>query len=306
MNNILFPKNLKNGDTIGIIAPSRPIYDIEKQINSGTKLLTNLGYKVVFGKNIGKHSYYSAGRPKERADDLNKMFLDLKINMILCATGGISSSQIIPYIDFDAISKNPKPLVGYSDNTNLLLSIYQQTGLVIFHGPNLRELAGLTKKALDILFNLASDSKRNVPLSEGFEVIQEGKAEGKLIGGNLYLMSGLLGTTYFPNLDNSILFWEDIGVAPAMLHQELMHLKLAKALDKVSAIVIGNLADCNDKKHKNDNRPISEIIVEVINNVKIPIIKVDSFGHDVSNFFTYPIGLNAKINTAKKYFSLEP
>lgn len=292
------------GDTIGIIAPSRPIYDIKKQINAGTKALTDLGYKVVFGKNTKKHSYYSAGSPKERADDLNKMFLNPKIGMILCATGGISSNQIIPYINFDAISKNPKPFVGYSDNTTLLLAVYQQTGLVTFHGPNLRELAGLTKKALDTLFDLVSSSKRNVPLSEGFEVIQDGVAEGKLIGGNLYLMSELLGTPYFPNLDNAILFWEDTGVSPAMLHQELMRLKLAEALDNISAVVIGHLADCNDKKHKNDDRPISEIVVEVVGNAKIPIIKVESFGHNVSNFFTYPIGLTAKIDSSLKYFSL--
>ncbi len=303
--NTLLPKKIKQGDTIGIIAPSRPIYNIDDKIKAGIKTLQALGYKVVLGKNLQKQFYYSAGTAQERADDLNEMFSNQEIDMILCATGGITSNQILPYIDFETIRKNPKPFIGYSDITTLLLAIYEKTGLVTFHGPDLSDFAKLTKDAQDFLFSLLSGEKENISLPNNMEVIQEGSANGKLVGGNLYLLDGLLGTPYFPPTDNSILFWEETGSSPAMINQELMHLKLSGALDKVSAIVIGHLSDCKDKKYENENRPIAEIIIEIINKKEIPIIKVDFFGHDINNFYTFPIGLKAKIDTDKKHFSLE-
>jgi muramoyltetrapeptide carboxypeptidase len=185
------------------------------------------------------------------------------------------------------------------------LSIYKKTGLITFHGPDLSDFASLSENARNFLFDILSGKKENLILSENIEVIQEGVAAGELIGGNIYLINGLLGTPYFPNLENSIFFWEETSVSPAMINQELIHLKLAGELNKVSAIVIGHLSDCDDKKYKDENRSINEIIVEVVNNDKIPIIKVDSFGHDINNFYAFPIGLNAKIDTAKKHFSLE-
>ncbi|MFA7253488.1 MAG: LD-carboxypeptidase [Patescibacteria group bacterium] len=305
MNDILLPKKICKGDTIGIIAPSRPVYNIEEKIKKGAEVLEDMGYKVVFGRNIKKQLYYSAGTPQERADDLNEMFSNPKISMILCATGGITSNQLLPYIDFDIIKNNPKPFIGYSDITTLLLAIYKKTGLVTFHGPDLSDIAGLNKDALQFLFNLLSGEIKNKTLSQDIEIIQEGTAIGKLIGGNIYLINGLLGTPFSPSLDGSIFFWEETGVPPAMVHQELMHLKLAGALDDIRGIVIGHLSDCIDNKYENENRSINEIIIEVINNKNIPIIKVDSFGHDINDFYTFPIGLNAEIDTVKKYFSLK-
>lgn len=305
MNDILLPRKICKGDTVGIIAPSRPIYNIEDKIKKGTEVLENLGYKVVLSRNIRKQLYYSAGTPQERADDLNEMFSNHEISMILCATGGITSNQILPYIDFEAIKNNPKPLIGYSDITTLLLAIYKKTGLITFHGPDLSDIANLNRDTLEFMFNLLSGEIENKTLSSEMEVIQEGTAIGKLIGGNIYLINGLLGTKFFPVLDDSVLFWEETGVPPAMIHQELMHLKLAGALDNIRGLVIGHLSDCTDNKYENENRSVNEIVVEVVDNKNLPIIKVDSFGHDINNFYTFPIGLNAEIDTVKKYFSLK-
>ena len=305
MNEVLLPAKLEKGDNIGIVAPSRPVYAVKEKVEKGAEILLQMGYGVKFSQNFNKQSYYSAGSTHERTDDLNQMFANPDIGMIMTATGGISSNQLLPYLDFELIKKNPKPFVGYSDITTLLLTIYQKTGLVTFHGPDLADFSGLDQKSRDFLFALVGGNLLPGSSLGKIKVIQEGKAVGKLIGGNLYLIGSLLGTEYFPDFDNAILFWEETGESPAKIHQELMHLKLAGVFDNLAGIIIGYLSDCTDKKYEEENRPIADIMIEVLGNKDVPVIKVDSFGHDLTSFYTFPIGLNAQIDTRENSFSIK-
>jgi muramoyltetrapeptide carboxypeptidase len=296
------PERLKVGDTIGIIAPSRPIN--EKEILPCIKILETRGFKVKFGKNIYKKSYYSAGSTKERASDLNTMFKDKKVKAIMCATGGIVSNQLLDLIDYEIIKKNPKIFIGYSDITILLLAIHKKTGLITFHGPNLHSLKKLDKEAENFLFDLLMGKKSQYYLPSEMEIIKKGKAKGKLLGGNLFLIDSLLGTKYTPTYNNKIWFWEEVGDSPASLDQKLNQFKLSGNLKNISAMVIGNLTDCIDKKYKEDNRPINEIILELTKEYNFPIIKVPYFGHNVSNFYTFPIGIASEINTETNEFKM--
>ena len=296
------PERLKVGDTIGIIAPSRPIN--EKEILPCIKILEARGFKVKFGKNIYKKSYYSAGSAKERASDLNSMFKDKKVKAIMCATGGIVSNQLLDLIDYETIKKNPKIFIGYSDITVLLLAIHKKTGLITFHGPNLHSLKKLTKETENFLFDLLMGKKSQYCLPSKMEIIKKGKAKGKLLGGNLYLIDSLLGTKYTPTYNNKIWFWEEVGDSPASLDQKLNQFKLSGNLKNISAMIIGNLADCIDKKYKEDNRPINEIILELTKEYNFPIIKVPYFGHNVSSFYAFPIGITSEINTETNEFKM--
>jgi len=296
------PERLKVGDTIGIIAPSRPIN--EKEILPCIKILETRGFKVKFGKNIYKKSYYSAGSTKERASDLNTMFRDKKVKAIMCATGGIVSNQLLDLINYETIKKNPKIFIGYSDITVLLLAIHKKTGLIAFHGPNLHSLKKLTKEAENFLFDLLMGKKSQYYLPSEMEIIKKGKAKGKLLGGSLYLINSLLGTKYTPKYNKKIWFWEEVGDSPASLDQKLNQFKLSGNLKNISAMIIGNLANCIDKKYKEDNRPINEIILELTKEYNFPIIKVPYFGHNVSNFYTFPIGISSEINTETNEFKM--
>lgn len=289
------PERLKVGDTIGIIAPSRPVD--KKKVLMGIKILESRGFKVKLGKNLYKKSYYSAGTAKERVSDLNAMFKDKEVKAIICAAGGISATQIIDLIDYEAIKKKPKIFLGYSDITVLLLAIHGKTGLVTFHGSTLHGLRRLSKSAKDFLFDLLMGKESQYSLPLKMEVIKKGKANGKLIGGNIHLSNSLVGTEYSPKYNNSIWFWEESGENPASLSQKLYQFKLSGNLDKISGMVIGNLAGCVDKKYKEDNRPIKDILLEVTKEYSFPIIKVPYFGHDVNNFYTFPIGIDAEIDT---------
>ncbi|MFA5729793.1 MAG: LD-carboxypeptidase [Candidatus Paceibacterota bacterium] len=296
------PKKLKIGDTIGVIAPSRPIN--EKEILPCIKILENRGFKVKLGKNLYKKSYYSAGSAKERASDLNAMFKDKKVKAIMCASGGAASNQLLDLIDYESIKNNPKIFIGYSDITVLLLAIYSKTGLITFHGPNLHSLKKLDKKAEEFLFEILTEKKKEYVFPGKIEIIKKGKARGILIGGNIHLSNSLLGTKYTPTYNKKIWFWEDLGESPASLDLKLNQFKLSGNLKNISAMIIGNLSDCIDKKHKEDNRPINEIILELTKEYNFPIIKVTYFGHNVSNFYTFPIGVMSEIDTKTSEFRI--
>lgn len=298
------PERLKIGDTIGIIAPSRPVINNKEEINAGIKILEEKGFKVKLGKNLYKRSYYSAGSPKERASDLNAMFKDKKVKAIICATGGITSNQLLDIIDYEAIEKNPKIFLGYSDITTLLLSIHKKTGVITFHGTDLCDLSKLNRKSKDFLFDMLMGKESQYTLPSEMSVLKEGRAKGKLLGGNLILSNSLLGTKYLPSYSGAIWFWEVLGESPASLDQKLHHFKLSGNLEKISAIIIGNLSGCKDKRHKEDNRPIKEIVLELTKEYDFPIIKVSYFGHDISNFYTFPIGISSEINTASGEFRI--
>lgn len=298
------PKRLETGDTIGIIAPSRPITHIGEEINAGIKILEGRGFKLKLGKNLDKKSYYSAGSAKERAADLNAMFKDKNVKAIICATGGITSNQLLDLIDYEVIKRNPKIFLGYSDTTTLLLSIYKKAGVVTFHGTDLCDLGKQDKEAQDFLFDMLMGKKSQYSLPAEIKILKKGKAKGKLLGGNLHLGNDLFGTKYAPSYNNAIWFWEEAGECPAFLDHKLNQFKLSGNLDKISAMVIGHLSDCVDKKYGEDNRPIDEIVLELTKGYTFPIIKVSYFGHDTSSFYAFPIGVGAEIDTSHGGFKI--
>jgi len=298
------PERLKRGDTIGIIAPSMSIVNIKKDVDEGIKILEDLGFKIKLGNNLYQKSYYSSGNAQERASDLNTMFLDKNVKAIMCAEGGITSNQILDFINYDLIKSNPKIFIGYSDITTLLLAINKKTRLVVFHGANLRDLKKLSEASKTFLFDMLTGERKEYLLPDGMEIIKKGEAKGKLIGGNIHLSNSLLGTKYSATCNKKIWFWEEIGESPASLDQKLNHFKLSQNLKNISAMIIGNLSDCIDKKYKEDNRPIKDIVLDLTKEYNFPIIKVSYFGHNIPDFYTFPIGVASELNTETYNFKI--
>ncbi len=297
-------KTLQLGDTIGIIAPSRPMRPYEKEIYQGIENLKKMGFKIKLGKNLDQQFYYSAGTPEQKANDLNEMFADAEVQAIICATGGSSANQILELIDYDLVKNNPKIFLGYSDITTLLLALNAKTGLVTFHGPDAYEFSHITKEAQDFFLSLTAGKAGTYSYPKKMRVLKAGKAEGALLGGNLSILNALIEGEYAPDFDGAILFWEETNLSPAMLDCKLHELKIAGVLARISGMVIGHLSECVDKKYPEDNRPIDEIVLAVTKQYDFPIIQVDYFGHDITNFYTIPIGTKARIDTEKMEFKL--
>ncbi len=293
-------EKLKKGDEIGLIAPSRFTFGFKKELDEGKKILTDLGFKIIQGKNINKRIGNSAGAIEEKVDDLHEMLRRERVKAIFCALGGDSTNQILEHIDYKLFKKYPKIILGFSDITYLLLAIYKKTGLLTFHGPNLKDLSSYNKKTISFFINLLEYSSTNKKISypNSMNIIKDGKAKGKLIGGNLFVINSLLKTKYCPDLKDAILFFEDIDESIASIEFQLYQLRLSGILNKIAGIVIGHI-ETNLKKSE-----LKKIITQITYDLNIPIIKVDYFGHHSKNFLIFPIGAKILLDTKNKEFSL--
>jgi muramoyltetrapeptide carboxypeptidase len=282
------PRRLEPGDTIGVIAPAGPV--AQEEIQPTIELLNGKGYHVYEAPNLFNRKGYLAGHDEARLDDLHSMFSDNSINAVFCARGGYGTTRILDKIDYDLVLDNPKIIVGYSDITALLLAILHKTELVTFHGPVLRDLIHDDNDNLGDFLDLASSrTPRIVDLSGGM-VIKPGKAMGMVIGGNLSIISSLIGTPFMPMMKGAILFIEDRGEPIYRIDRMLSHLRLSGIFDDLSGLIAGRFVDCGDISD------INELIRDFTSGMDIPVINGLLVGHDVENK-TIPIGINAELDT---------
>jgi len=300
----IVPKALKKGDTIGLIAPG---YTFSDNILVETiTTLEDLGYKVYYTNRIlGRYGYFS-NSDKERAADINHMFANTSVDGILCIRGGYGCTRIMDMIDYKLISENPKALIGFSDVTALLNGIHKLTGLVTFHGPvgstlnnsysltSLKHIIRKPKKKLVIKNPVITEENINKPEYDRY-VITSGKAEGQLCGGSLTLINALIGTPHEIDFTNKIVCIEDVEEAPYRIDRMLTQLIEGKTLKSASGIIFGVCAGCNDSSNPNSFN-LKEVLIDRIKPLGIPAVYGMGFGHVKQNF-TFPIGINASIDT---------
>ena len=206
------PPALKEGDSIGIFSPSEPLTpERQRRLEKGIELLESLGFKVVVGRNVFKSYYYMAGKPEERIEDFHNLIVNPNIKAIMTSWGGRSTNQLISLIDYDLVRQHPKIISGFSDSTNLINAIYTITGLITFHGPNVvGKLAEGPHTTIEYFKKAFIKGEIGVVKSQlPPKCLRSGKAEGRLIGGNLTCFDlGLIGTPYQPNFKDTIFFWE--------------------------------------------------------------------------------------------------
>ena len=294
---MIIPEKLKIGDTIGVIAPSSPIIgDNVEELNQAKKIIENLGFKVKYSKNIFSNTNNYSATAKEKADDINEMFADKDIKMIWCAKGGNNSNSTFGYIDYDNIKRNPKIICGFSDITSLTNMITEKTELVTFSGTNFKTVAtDETDYSLkEVLKRFVDGSLELGVKGEEYKIIQQGVAEGQLIGGNLNLTSGMVAGKYSIDFTNKILFLEELGfeTEPAMASNFLYYMKQNGVFDKVKGIWLGNYTHESGIK-------LEDILLDTIGDeFKGPIIKSENFGH-IDRKTVIPIGTEARIDTNK-------
>lgn len=287
---ILKPLRLNPGDTISVIAPAGPVDPSE--ILPGMDRLRAMGFKVLPAPHLYERKEYLAGDDTARLQDFHSAFNNKEVKAIFCARGGYGTLRLLPRIRFAAIRRNPKILVGYSDVTSLLLSVYKKTGLVTFHGPTVREYSKNSGNNLDTLIRLlTSDQPCNFGLNDAI-VLREGRAEGRLIGGNLTLICHLAGTRHMPDPRGAILFIEDKGEPPYRIDRMLTHLRLCGFFKNLSGVIAGQFEDCGE------NFRVDELLLDALGSVDIPVVCGFPIGHGRQNL-TLPMGLPAILDTER-------
>lgn len=296
----MIPSKLKKGDTIGVIAPSNYIEkDDLEYINASIALMEASGFKVKFGKYVFEDTLGYGTSPEKRATDINWAFKDDEVKAIMCVKGGEDSNTTLDYIDYEMIKKHPKIICGFSDNTSILNAIHEKTGLVTYHGPTFKSLTswetGYAYKQFIKTFVEDTGSLIMGEPEDEYTTIQAGQDTGELVGGNLSLFTKLVCGKYAVNLQDKILFLEELGfeAAPEMVNSNIYYLKQNGVFDRIAGLWIGNY-----------EHPSKVSIEKIIKNAigdeyKFPIIKSDNFGH-IDKKIIIPIGTKAEINTNEK------
>ena len=295
---MIIPKRLEKGDVIGVVAPSNPIVgDNIEEIERAKEIITELGYKVKYSKNLFSNTNKYSSTAEEKAEDINEMFADKEVKMIWCAKGGENSNSTFDYLDYNLIKKNPKIICGYSDITSITNVISAKTGLVTFSGTNFKTIATdeTEYSLMEIIKRLEQGSLEIGTSIDSYTTIRSGYAEGELIGGNLSLMKGLVAGKYAVNFKNKILFLEELGIetGPALVSNHLYYMKQNKIFDQIKGLWIGNYTHESEIK-------LEDILLDTIKDeYNIPIIKSENFGH-IERKTVIPIGTKAIINTSRE------
>ncbi len=297
------PAALKKGDTIGLVCPAYSAF-IREEVTIAMESLEAMGFKVLRGKHIFDRYGYLAGKDEDRAADINEMFGNKKVDAIMAMHGGWGCARILPLLDYELIKKNPKIFIGYSDITALLLGIYSQTGLVTFHGP----VGSATWNAFSVdyfkntliegnatkMTNPVRKGDALVPMDDRIYTINSGKATGKLIGGNLTVLSHILGSKYVPDFKGAILFIEDVQEETYRIDRMITQLKLAGILGQISGFVFGKCTNC-PPSNGYGALTIEDIFEDHIKPLKIPAFSGAMIGH-IKDKFTVPVGIEATID----------
>jgi muramoyltetrapeptide carboxypeptidase len=312
---MIIPAKLEPGDEIRVIAPARSLSLLgDGNIRIAQERLEGEGFKVTFSKNCREMDMFVSSSVQSRVEDLHEAFADQNVKGILTVIGGFNSNQLLKYIDYDLIRRNPKILCGYSDITALCNAITAKTGLITYSGPHFSTWG--MKKEFDYNLEyskkcLMSESEFTVETSEtwsddrwyldqdnrnlipnpGYEIIQKGQAEGKILGGNLCTFNLLHGTEYMPDLSGSILFLEDDGeINPHDFDRDLQSVIHQPNFDKVQGLVIGRF-----QKETNINMEQLRYIIETKAELKdLPVVANVDFGH-TNPMITFPIGGRASL-----------
>lgn len=307
----ILPRGIQQGDKIGIISPSAATAD-RIQFDFAKETMGALGFEVQLGENLKNRRGHLAGTDEERAADLNEMFADKDIKAIICIRGGSGAARILPLIDYNIIKKNPKPLLGYSDITALHNAIHAKTGLITFHGPNgsgswnsfnVKQFENMFFKKEMVSFENEQVKGDDLIVKQNrIQTIRPGIASGKILGGNLTVLTALSGTPYLPDFENAILFVEDIGEDPYKIDRMMSTLLLNGTLSKIKGFIFGQCTDCNPSGGFG-SLTLDDILDDYILPLNIPAYKGAMIGH-VPKQFIVPVGGQVEMNANAGTFKL--
>jgi len=304
------PAKLLSGDLIGLITPASPVAD-ETKIEKATAYLEKLGYKVAVGKNVGKKWGYLAGTDEERLEDLHSMFKNKEVKAVICLRGGYGTPRITDKIDFKLVAKNPKIFVGYSDNTAIQMAMMRKTGLVTFAGPMAAvDLCGEVNRFAEEFFWRVLTSNKKIgrlilPENAQLKTITKGKMKGRIVGGNLALITAMMGSGLLPKFEENILMLEDVGEPPYRIDRMLNQLRVSDVFNKVEGVLLGQFTD-REPKDDDPTLTFEEVIEHYFAGLKIPVVSEFPHGH-IKEKVTVPFGIEVKINADKNSVEyLEP
>ena len=301
------PPRLRVGDTVGLIEPAG-FTDDEFDLQLVIQTVKAMGLNPKPAPHLAARYGYLAGKDEARAADVNAMFADKDVRAIFAVRGGWGCARILPYLKWDVIRANPKLLIGFSDITALHMAIAAKAGFTTIHGPNAAGAWG--ELSLNSFREVAfqggtptyraptGNEDRLVQRSGQIRTFRPGKAAGPLLGGNLTVLTALMGTSYLPSFDGAILFIEDVDEAEYRIDRMLTQLRLGGVLGRVAGVVFGQCTDCRARGPSYGGFTLSEVLKQHLEPLGVPAFQGALFGH-IANQFSIPEGVRAEIDAGE-------
>lgn len=288
---MIIPSYLKVGDRIRIVSPAGKVK--KEKINPGIDLLREQGFEVLIGKNVFNEYFQYSGTDQQRAADLQEAIDDPTTKAIICSRGGYGSARLIGYLNFSALKKFPKWLVGFSDIT-VLHSVFHCLEIASIHGPmpGFYEQEEKTSQSFRELINILK-GKLPAYTFDGVRENRKGKAVGTLVGGNLSLLIQLNATPYDFDPTGKILFIEDLSEYLYHLDRMMINLRLSGKLKNLAALVVGNFTDMKDNKDT-FGKSVEEIILDAVRDYNYPVCFHFPSGHIDENM-PLAMGMNYQL-----------
>ncbi|HVI10458.1 MAG TPA: LD-carboxypeptidase [Candidatus Binatia bacterium] len=289
------PPALREGDTVGIVAPASNIK--LSDLEAGCAALRRAGYQPFYFDSILEQDLYFAGSVDRRVRELEEMFARDEVRAILCARGGYGANYLLPKLDLNKIKFHPKIFVGYSDLTALLTRFGDATGLATFHGPMVTKdwarPGGIDLNSWKSALTQVTPWELNLGADSGVTGLADGNADGVLYGGCLSILVASLGTPYEIQTAGTILFLEDVAAKPYQIDRMLMQLKFAGKFDGVRGLVFGEMLDC--LQTANQGYRLQDVVMRILQELNVPVAYGLKSGHVTGANITLPLGVRARL-----------
>lgn len=285
------PPRLAPGARVALVSPAGPLSgpaDLERAKSNASAL----GWEPVTFPHALDRDGYLAGDDRSRVDDLNAALRDPSIDGVWCLRGGYGVMRILDAIDYDALRRRPKAIIGFSDITALHLAVRARCRLVTYHGPTAR--AVLTDFSRTSLARAVASHDDPFGGATATHWLREGSATGHLEGGNLALLCSLLGTPFAPHFDGAILVIEDVNEPLYRIDRMLRQLILSGALSRIAALCIGAFTERGDESDA-PTRTLEVLFMEASAQVHGPCISGTPVGH-IADQWTIPLGARAELS----------
>ena len=270
------------------------------RIREAVRHLEAYGLTVELAGNIDHHHRgYLAGSDDERIEEFNRYLRSDEIDGFLFARGGYGAARVLDRIDYDALRRNPRPVIGFSDVTALHQAAAIHAGIASFHGPmvNLDFYDTLSPQIEDWFWSLLGGASPVTWRFNDGDVLFPGEAEGALFGGCLSITTALTGTPYDFWIQDGIWFWEDVDERVYRIDRMLTHLRLSGRIQSVRGVVIGKLKGCGSEEEQ------IALLHEFFSPCRIPVVRNFPFGHDGDNLLM-PIGATVHLSTNDNSFTI--
>jgi len=305
LNDFIRPPRLRHGDVIGVIAPSSPQRDDER-LKAGIRYFESLGYRVRIGENLWKRYGYLAGTDDERLADLNAMIHDPEVRMIIAGRGGFGAGRILGDVDYRALRRAPKIVVGFSDVTALNCAILARSRVVSFSGAmpgvdfwNHAEIDPLAEESFwRALTSPKPLGKIAQPPEHPIRGLHKGTAEGWLLCGNLTLLANIVGTPYLPKPNGAVLMVEEIGEEAYRVDRLFSQLYNAGVLENSVGLALGAFTGTKPTRVSVDPLPIDDVFAEYVRRAAVPAVGGVLYGH-IPTKLTLPLGVRVRLDGSR-------